>query len=78
MRLIFKALLVLACLLPTFPAAGADFRNPEFIRIQRNENREPLALQTVVAKYVPASVRKVSKSIWSPSFTSAREPTMSS
>jgi hypothetical protein len=33
MRLIFKALLVLACLIPTLPAAGTDFRNPEFIRI---------------------------------------------
>src|SRR5947207_3987926 len=49
MRLIFKALLVLACLIPTLPAAGADF-----IRIERNENRDPAALQTAIAKYVPA------------------------
>jgi len=53
MRLIFKALLVLACLIPTLPAAGADSES-RFIRIQRNENREPVALQTVVAKYVLA------------------------
>ena len=33
MRLLLKALLVLACLIPTLPAAGADLRNPEFIRI---------------------------------------------
>ena len=58
MRLIFKALLVLACLIPTLPAAGADFRNPEFIRIQRNENRDPVALQTAIAKYVPAGGEK--------------------
>jgi len=58
MRLIFKALLVLACLIPTLPAAGADFRNPEFIRLQRNENRDPVALQTAIAKYVPAGGEK--------------------
>jgi hypothetical protein len=58
MRLIFKALLVLACLIPTLPAAGADFRNPEFIRIQRNENRNPVALQTAIAKYVPTGGEK--------------------
>ena len=58
MRLIFKALLVLTCLIPTLPAAGADFRNPEFIRIQRNENRDPVALQTAIAKYVPAGGEK--------------------
>src|SRR5215471_6355386 len=57
MRLIFKALLVLACLIPTLPAAGADSES-RFIRIQRNENREPVALQTVVAKYVPAGSEK--------------------
>src|SRR3974377_298396 len=53
MRLIFKALLVLACLIPTLPAAGADSES-RFIRIQRNENRDPVALQTAIAKYVPA------------------------
>ena len=58
MRLIFiKALLVLACLIPILPAAGADSES-RFIRIQRNENREPVALQTVVAKYVPAGSEK--------------------
>ena len=72
MRLILKALLVLASLIPTLPAAGADF-----IRIERNENRDPVALQTAIAKYVPAGGQKVSKSTWSPSFTSASEPTMS-
>src|SRR2546430_236919 len=50
MRLIFKALLVLGCLIPTLPAACADF-----IRIERNENRDPAALQTAIAKYVPAA-----------------------
>ena len=54
MRLIFKALLILACLAPTLPAAGADIES-RFIRIERNENREPVALQSVIAKYVPAS-----------------------
>ena len=54
MRLIFKALLVLACLIPTLPAAGADSES-RFIRIQRNENRDPVALQTAIAKYVPAA-----------------------
>src|SRR4029079_4263584 len=53
MRLIFKALLVLACLIPTLPAAGADSES-RFIRIQRNENRDPVALQTAIAKYAPA------------------------
>ena len=33
MRLIFKALLVLACLIPTLPAAGADYSEARFIRI---------------------------------------------
>jgi hypothetical protein len=55
MRVIFKALLVLACLIPTLPAAGADYSEARFIRVQRNENLQPVALQTVVAKYVPAS-----------------------
>jgi hypothetical protein len=55
MRLIFKALLVLACLIPILPAAGAESR---FIRLQRNENRQPVALQTVVAKYIPAGGEK--------------------
>jgi len=45
--------LVLACLIPTLPAAGADSES-RFIRIQRNENRDPVALQTAIAKYVPA------------------------
>ena len=58
MRLIFKALLVLACLIPTLPAAGADYSEARFIRILRNENREPVALQTAVVKYVPASSEK--------------------
>src|SRR5262249_49387836 len=57
MRLIFKALLVLACLILTLPAAGADSES-RFIRIQRNENREPIALQTVIVKYVPARSEK--------------------
>jgi hypothetical protein len=57
MRLIFKTLLVLACLIPTLPAAGADSES-RFIRIQRNENWDPVALQTAIAKYVPAGGEK--------------------
>jgi len=57
MRLIFKTLLVLGCLIPTLPAAGADSES-RFIRIQRNENRDPVALQTAIAKYVPAGGEK--------------------
>src|SRR5262245_1455130 len=57
MRLIFKTLLVLACLIPTLPAAGADSES-RFIRIERNENRDPVALQTAIAKYVPAGGEK--------------------
>jgi len=53
-----KALFVLAYLIPTLPAAGADFRNSEFIRIQRNENRDPVVLQTTIAKYLPAGGEK--------------------
>jgi hypothetical protein len=53
MRLIIKTLLVLVCLLPTLAAAGVDTES-RFIRIQRNENRDPVALQTVIAKYAPA------------------------
>src|SRR5262245_48645158 len=50
---IIKALLVLLFLSPTLAAAGP---NPEFsfLRIQRGENREPVALQTKIAKYVSA------------------------
>ena len=49
---IIKALLVLVFLLPT-PAAAQP--TPEsFIRIERDGNREPVALQTAIAKYVPA------------------------
>jgi hypothetical protein len=58
MRLKSKVLLVLACLLPTLPAAGAEHSETRFIRIQRNENREPVVLQTAVAKYSPASSEK--------------------
>jgi hypothetical protein len=58
MRLILKTLLVLTCLLSTLPVAGADYSEARFIRLQRNENREPVALQTVIAKYVPASNEK--------------------
>jgi hypothetical protein len=48
---IIKALLVLIFLLPTLAAAQPT---PEsFIRIERDENREPVALQTVKARYVP-------------------------
>jgi hypothetical protein len=57
MRLIFKTLLVLACLIQTLPAAGADSES-RFIRIQWNENRDPVALQTAIAKYVPAGGEK--------------------
>jgi hypothetical protein len=49
---IIKALVVLLFLAPTLAAAEP---NPEssFIRIQRDDNREPVALQTAIAKYVP-------------------------
>ena len=52
-----KTLLVLLFLAPTLAAADL---NPEssFLRIQRDESREPVALQTVIAKYVPASGAK--------------------
>jgi hypothetical protein len=51
---IIKALLVLVFLLPTL--AVAQF-TPEssFVRIQRDANREPVALQTAIIKYVPQS-----------------------
>jgi len=54
---IVKALVVLLFLAPTLAAAEP---NPEssFLRIQRDESREPVALQTVIAKYVPASGAK--------------------
>ena len=58
MRLMLKALFVLAYLIPTLPAAGADLRNSEFIRIQRNENRDPVVLQTTIAKYLPGGGEK--------------------
>ena len=51
MRIIIKALLVLVLLLPTL--ATAQPTSESFIRIQRDENREPVALQTAIAKYVP-------------------------
>lgn len=48
---IIKALLVLLFLLPTLAAAQPT---PEsFIRIERDANRHAVALQTVIAKYVP-------------------------
>ena len=54
---IITALLVLLFLAPTLAAAEP---NPEssFLRIQRDESREPVALQSVIAKYVPASSAK--------------------
>src|SRR5689334_22398021 len=55
MRVIFKALLVLTCLIPTLPAAGADYSEARFIRIKRNENLEPVALRTILANYVTVS-----------------------
>ena len=53
MRLFFKGLVVLACVIPTLPAAGADSES-RFIRIERNENGDFVALQTAIAKYLPA------------------------
>jgi hypothetical protein len=54
---VIKALLVLLFLAPTLAATEP---NPEstFLRIQRDESREPVALQTAIAKYVPASGAK--------------------
>ena len=49
---IIKALLVLVFLLPKLAAAQPTTES--FIRIQRDENREPVALQTAIARYVPA------------------------
>ena len=46
-----KALLVLVFLLPTLATAQPTVES--FIRIERDGNREPVALQTAVAKYVP-------------------------
>ena len=54
---IIKALLVLVFLLPTLAAAESTAES-RFIRIQRDENREPVALQTAIAKYVPISGEK--------------------
>ena len=54
---IIKALLVLVFLLPTLAAAEPTSES-RFIRIQRNETRDPVALQTVTAKYVPISGEK--------------------
>ena len=52
-----KALLVLLFLAPTLAASEP---NPEssFLHVQRDAGREPVALQTVIAKYVPASGAK--------------------
>src|SRR5690349_12029449 len=54
---VIQALLVLLFLAPTLAAAES---NPEssFLRIQRDESREPVALQTAIAQYVPASSAK--------------------
>src|SRR6185436_7576009 len=54
---IIKALLVLLFLAPTLAAAEPNPAS-SFLRIQRDESREPAALQTVIAKYVPASSEK--------------------
>ena len=54
---IIKALLVLVFLLPMLAAAEPTSES-RFIRIQRNETRDPVALQTVTAKYVPISGEK--------------------
>ncbi len=50
---IIKALLVLVFLLSTL-AVAEPTPESRFIRIQRDEKREPVALQTVITKYVPA------------------------
>jgi hypothetical protein len=54
---IIKALLMLLFLAPMLATAEP---NPEssFLRIQRDGSREAVALQTVIAKYVPASGAK--------------------
>jgi hypothetical protein len=52
---VIKALLVLLFLAPTLAAAEPNFES-SFLRIKRD--REPAALQTVIAKYVPASGAK--------------------
>ena len=55
MRSLVKALLVLACLVPTLCSAADSDTESRFIRIQRNEKQEPVALQTATVKYVPAN-----------------------
>ena len=54
---IIKVLLVLLLLAPTLAAAEPN-PGSSFLRIQRDESREPVALQTVIAKYVPTSGAK--------------------
>ena len=54
MRIIQKVLLALVFLAPAFPAAAQNLES-RFLRIERSPAREPLALQTVVAKYVPST-----------------------
>jgi hypothetical protein len=54
MRSLVKALLVLALLAPTLAAAQRTTLESDFIRIQRDASNEPVALQTAIAKYVPA------------------------
>ncbi len=51
---IIKAFLVLVFLLPTVAVAQPTAES-RFIRIQRDENREPVALQTAITKYAPAT-----------------------
>src|ERR1700741_2648233 len=52
-----KTMLVLLFLAPTLATAEP---NPDssFLPIQRDKSREPVALQTAIAKYVPASGAK--------------------
>lgn len=54
MQKLMKSLLVLACLVPNLAAASTE-TDTGFVRIQRDEDREPVALQTAITRYVPAS-----------------------
>lgn len=50
-KVLIQALAALALLAPALPAAASDTET-RFIRITQNERKEPVALQTAVAKYV--------------------------
>ena len=52
----FKSMLVLILLVPTLTAA--DPKPEKFLRVQRDADKEPVALETVIAHYLPAGGEK--------------------